>query len=229
MYQLAVFDLDNTLAPLGKGISEKNLELLQGLEERGLRIALCSGKPVYYLCGFLRQAGLKAPILSGENGAIIQFGVDLPPKQRYELPVSKAAKAQMQYLRRKIEEALPQLWYQPNQAVLTPFPVEREEFETIERILQAEEEQMSELVVFRHSDSFDIVPRGIDKGAGLRYLAELLHIGTEDVIAIGDETNDYPMFEAAGLALGVNVRQEDRVDRNFLSTEEMLRYLYTLV
>lgn len=229
MYQLAVFDLDNTLAPLGKGISEKNLKLLRGLEERGLRIALCSGKPVYYLCGFLRQAGLKEPILSGENGAIIQFGVDLPPKQRYELSVSKAAKGQIQYLRRKIEEALPQLWYQPNQAVLTAFPVGREEFETIERILQAEEKQMSELVVFRHSDSFDIVPRGIDKGAGLRYLAELLHIGTEDVIAIGDETNDYPMFEAAGLALGVNVKQEDRVDRNFLSTEEMLRYLYTLV
>lgn len=229
MYQLAVFDLDNTLAPLGKGISEKNLKLLRGLEERGLRIALCSGKPVYYLCGFLRQAGLKEPILSGENGAIIQFGVDLPPKQRYELSVSKAAKEQIQYLRRKIEEALPQLWYQPNQAVLTAFPVGREEFETIERILQAEEKQMSELVVFRHSDSFDIVPRGIDKGAGLRYLAELLHIGTEDVIAIGDETNDYPMFEAAGLALGVNVKQEDRVDRNFLSTEEMLRYLYTLV
>lgn len=229
MYQLAIFDLDNTLAPLGKGIDGKNLELLRALEKRGLRIAVCSGKPVYYLCGFLRQAGLRTPILSGENGAVVQFGVDLPPRHRYEIPVSRTAKEQIQYLRQKLEEELPGLWYQPNQAVLTPFPVGREEFDTIENILKREEEHISELVVFRHNDSFDMVPRGIDKGAGLRYLAKLLEIDTENIIAVGDETNDYPMFDAAGLALGVNVKQEDRVDKNFLSTEQMLKYLHTLI
>ena len=88
---MIIFDLDSTLAPLGKGIGGKELEVLQNLEMMGVRIALCSGKTCDYLCGFLRQVGLKNPIMIGENGAVIRFGVDLPPKQYYRVPFSKEA------------------------------------------------------------------------------------------------------------------------------------------
>ena len=84
--RLAVFDLDGTLAPLGRGICPEDLQALRRLEARGVRIAVCSGKPTYYLCGFLRQAELRDPILVGENGAVIQMGVDLPPRAFYRLP-----------------------------------------------------------------------------------------------------------------------------------------------
>ena len=78
MIRLAVFDLDGTLAPLGKPVAPETVALLHQLENTGVRIALCSGKPTYYLCGFARQLGLADPILVGENGAVIQLGVDLP-------------------------------------------------------------------------------------------------------------------------------------------------------
>ena len=83
MIKLAVFDLDDTLAPVGRGIAEHDLKRLKELEDMGVRIALSSGKPTYYLCGLLRQLGLKRPIMIGENGIVIQFGVDLPPKKYY--------------------------------------------------------------------------------------------------------------------------------------------------
>ena len=44
MMKLIVFDLDGTLAALGKGIEPKNLEQLKALEDAGARIAICSGK-----------------------------------------------------------------------------------------------------------------------------------------------------------------------------------------
>ena len=84
MYRLVVFDLDKTLCPLGKGIADENLAMLRALEKTGVRIAICSGKPTYYLCGLMRQVGLERPVLVGENGAVIQFGVDLPPRE-YEV------------------------------------------------------------------------------------------------------------------------------------------------
>ena len=58
MVQLIVFDLDSTLAPLGKGIGRKELELFQKIEKKGIRIATASGKTCDYLCGFMRQVGL---------------------------------------------------------------------------------------------------------------------------------------------------------------------------
>ena len=54
MVRLIVFDLDSTLAPLGKGMGEKELELFREIEKKGVRIAICSGKTCDYLCGFMR-------------------------------------------------------------------------------------------------------------------------------------------------------------------------------
>ena len=91
MIQLMVFDLDSTLAPIGFGMGEEELELFRKLENTGVRIAICSGKTCDYLCGFMRQIGLKNPVLIGENGAVIRFGIDLPPKRHYRVPFSREA------------------------------------------------------------------------------------------------------------------------------------------
>ena len=69
MHRLLVFDLDGTLAQVGKGMLPEDIEKLLSLEKEGYTIVICSGKPSYYLCGFARQIGLANPILVGENGA----------------------------------------------------------------------------------------------------------------------------------------------------------------
>lgn len=225
MMKLAVFDLDGTLAELGRGILPRDIELLKEIENAGVRIAICSGKPVYYLCGFMRQVGLKRPILIGENGAVIQFGVDLPPKDYYVLPYSNEAKKSIHFLKDKISEELPGIWYQPNEVGLTPFPKSEEEFEKIVSILDRYENEIQEVDVYRHVDSFDITPKGIDKKAGLEYLGQLLGISALDMISVGDGVNDYPMFEYTGLAFGIHVKEEEKVDKNFQTITEALRAL----
>ena len=225
MIRLAVFDLDGTLAPLGKPAAPETVALLRQLEEAGVRIALCSGKPTYYLCGFARQLGLADPILVGENGAVIQFGVDLPPREYRVLPYSQAAKQGLRHLRREIEAILPGLWYQPNEVGLTPFPATPEEFDQIADCVERNREYLKDVEVYRHGDSFDITPKGISKATGLAYLAHWLGISAAEAAAVGDGVNDYPMFAWAGLALGVHVGEPDRVYRNFDSPAEALRYL----
>lgn len=47
-------------------------------------------------------------------------------------------------------------------------------------------------------------PEGVDKGAGLRKLAELLGVSMSDTIAVGDSLNDLSMIEAAGCGVAVS-------------------------
>ena len=51
--------------------------------------------------------------------------------------------------------------------------------------------------------------KGVNKGAGLRALAEMLGVQPEETIAIGDNFNDLTMIEAAGLGVGVRNAVKD--------------------
>ena len=223
--KLIVFDLDGTLAALGKGIETENLKLLERLEESGARIAICSGKPTYYLCGFMRQVGLKKPILVGENGAVIQMGVDLPPAEYHVAPYSEGAKRSIRMLREAIERAVPGMWYQPNEVGLTPFPRNDAEFAAVQGVIDALADKICDVIVYRHCDSFDITPVGITKKSGLERIGVLLGVAAEETVAVGDGVNDYPMFEYAGHAVGIRVKDEGRVDVNFGTAKEALSYL----
>ena len=225
MIRLIVFDLDGTLAELGKGIEPQNLELLRQLEDAGARIAICSGKPTYYLCGLMRQVGLKAPILVGENGAVIQFGVDLPPKDYFVAPYSPGAKRSIRLLREAIESAVPGMWYQPNEVGLTPFPSNEAGFDVIQSCLDTLAPQLEDLIIYRHCDCFDIMPNGITKKSGLERLSKLIGIPAEETASVGDGVNDYPMFEYAGLSVGIHVKEPEKVDRNFPSIHDALLFL----
>ncbi|MEA5051440.1 MAG: HAD family hydrolase [Oscillospiraceae bacterium] len=50
---------------------------------------------------------------------------------------------------------------------------------------------------------YELVPKGINKGDGLRMLAKLMGIDIKKTVAIGDFDNDIPMLEAAGCAVAV--------------------------
>lgn len=225
MLKLAIFDLDETLAVTGQAMLQENVELLKKLEDSGVRIAVCSGKPTYYLCGFLRQIGLKQPVLLGENGATAQFGIDLPPKQFYTLPYSEKAKESLLYVKAELTKLVPGIWYQPNEVGVTPFPRNEEEFEVIANFLKENESQICDVEIYRQMDCFDVVPKGISKKAGIQRLGEILGINPQEMAAVGDGINDYPMFEYAGLSIGVNVKERARVHRNFESLREVLKFL----
>ena len=229
MIKLIVFDLDNTLAKIGKGIEREDIECLKKIEASGVSIAICSGKPVNYLCGFMRQAGLENPILLGENGAVIQLGVDLPPKKYVKLTYSEQAKKSIFYIRSKIDEKIADIFYQPNEVGLTPFPKSEAECEIIENLLEEHKECLVDVEIYRHIDSFDIVPVGIDKSRGMASLCELLQIDREETIAVGDGVNDYPMFAFSGCAIGVGVKDLQKVDVNFSDITQALEYILSKI
>ena len=223
--KLLVFDLDSTLAPIGKPMNEDDLKCLRTIDELQVPIAVASGKTCDYLCGFLRQLGLKDPILIGENGATIRYGVDLPPREHYQVPIKEEAIKSLEKIREILDENFTDLWYQPNLTQVTPFPKEESGLDKIEECIRKYEQELKGIVIHRQTDCFDFVPEGMDKAVGITFLLEKLGIFWENVMVIGDGVNDYGMFEKAGISLGVNVKEEERVDYNFKSTGEMLAHV----
>ena len=224
MHKLLFFDLDGTLAEIGKGILPENIAELHRLEQSGYRIAICSGKPVSYLCGQMRQVGLEDPILIGENGAVFQFGIELPPRVYFRYPCSETSRRQLRRMRELIDVVCrDDVWYQPNDLALTPFPKKEIVFDQIQELVDTHIEELSELHVYRHSDSFDIVPDNISKYNSLELLTQRLSMSAQQVIAYGDWTNDIPMLEFADLSVKIGRRLEFETDYTFDTIGEALK------
>lgn len=56
-------------------------------------------------------------------------------------------------------------------------------------------------VVRAHDYFLEVMHKNVNKGVALKFLAEKLGIKTDEVLAIGDERNDIPMFNVAGTAV----------------------------
>lgn len=205
MLKAAVFDLDGTLCPVGRPILPETVAGLRQLQEKGVRIALSSGKPVYYLCGVVRQLGLADVILMGENGLDVQFGVDLPPAVHYQMPVPEHTKAALQRLRAQLaQEFGSRIWLQPCRVEVTPFFAEESVHAALRDFIAREvrAEEMG-ITIYDQRDCVDFCPTGIDKGSGLAYLCSRMGWTISQVAAVGDGVNDEPMLRAAGYSVGI--------------------------
>lgn len=205
MLKLAVFDLDGTLCPVGRAVLPETLSALRALQEKGVQLAVSSGKPVYYLCGLVRQTGLSDMILMGENGASVQRGVDLPPAFHARMEVPAHTRAALAMLREKLAaEFGRRIWLQPNQIEVTPFFADEQTHEDLRAFMRREVrcEEMG-ITIYDQSDCFDLCPTGLDKGSGLQFLCDLLGLSMADAAAVGDGVNDEPMLRVAGRSIGI--------------------------
>ena len=204
MHRFLVFDLDDTLAAVGKPVLAENVALLHQLQAQGRQIVLCSGKPVYYLCGLCRQLGLPDAILIGETGAVIQGGSALPPRFHIKNNIRAEALSQMARVREALAPYEARLWYQPNEVALTPFPRDSEMFEVLDEITCRLEPSLTALDIYRQVDCIDFIPKGTSKMSGLQALATELGASPRDFLVIGDGENDIPMFQYADFSICIH-------------------------
>ena len=206
--KLVVFDLDDTLAPVSGKIQNDVVSRLNLLSERGAKIAICSGKPTYYIVGMARQLQFKDAVFIGENGASIQFGISLPPAEYYELPCDTSVLGIFSEIREKILEKFKgsgDIFFQPNKFVLTVYFKNELNKKAIADVLMEYSQALKDNCarIYDYSDSFDIVPDGLDKGKALKFLASKLGIEKSDIIAVGNGDNDTVMYDNAGMSIGI--------------------------
>ena len=76
----------------------------------------------------------------------------------------------------------------------------------------------------------EIANKNINKGKTLRKLGEILGIGTEEMIAVGDSYNDIPLLEVVGMPVAVaNANDEIKAMSKFESTSNNDDALKTVI
>ena len=199
--------------------------MLKRIRASGVRLAVCSGKPVAYLNGFARQIGITDLIMCGENGLTFQFGVDLPPAVSGILGVNGKDIASLDAVAKGFKaEFGEKCWYQPNEYAFTPFPRKAEYFAPMREYLRTALKDTS-LLIYEHPDCFDILPSGVDKGAALLNICGLLGVKADECAAVGDHINDHPMFAAAGYSIGIKLCDASHADINVRSLGEALNVI----
>ena len=66
--------------------------------------------------------------------------------------------------------------------------------------------------ICRSANFYEVVPKGFSKGTGMDVMMERLGIKQEYSIAMGDSTNDLPMFEHAGISVGIRTENQVVMD-----------------
>lgn len=237
MYKLIAFDVDDTLAEINKPIKPSTIKLLQKLSKTGITLALATGKPASFASGFSRQVGLNIPVIIGENGLQVYFGGCFPPKNFISVGITEEQKVLLKKLQAetKAQEWAKNSFFQPNDYNVTLFyhPEDKERQKTIVDYFskKIKEPEYSQFELFVHSDAAEVVVAGINKGHSLKAVCEKLNISLNEVIAVGNGSNDVPMFEVSGYSVGVNLKPnyQNKVDVLYSDIDEALEHIIQFV
>jgi len=221
-FDLAVFDLDGTLAPPGGPVPSEVAGSLRRLEQQGVTVMLASGKNTSHLWGLARGMGLVRLVVAGEHGCVVYYPASLTEIRLAVRPPSV----------RRLEEAVrshfgDSVWLQPNQVQLTVFPWDRSELPRVSQYLvRCIQEHDPGLVLLEHGDAVDVLPGGINKGKALRLVCQRDGIDPGRVVAVGDSENDREMLRLAGQAVVIGDRVPDLPgSRRFGDIRDALRFL----
>lgn len=240
-YKLICIDMDGTLLNSQGEVTQENQEALKKAQEKGVHIALTTGRLYQSAKGFNEQLGLKGPIISA-NGTYIGFPNQEKPFYykgfSYDEVVTFyecARQYPVEIHFSTIKGVLCDQRTEENEAYhnkLNSMLPEKERFEIAyigdfdnafktydgkilkafcmaqeKEALQKLKQKLMQLGLYEVSSSWDnnieIMPKGIDKGYGVRKLAELLNIKREEVICIGDHENDLSMLQYAGVGVAM--------------------------
>lgn len=229
--QMVAIDLDGTLLTDKKQVSRRTLRALAALPDRGVRVVIASARPprsvktVYELLrlntwqinynGALiwdhpgSQVVHHQPMLGDMVNAIVERARSVYPDCLVSCEVldkwftDRFDNTYTTETGRLFEpDLVGPLWMFLSQPVtklmlLGPVPM-------IDDLAQLVREEYSAVAVVRSDpELLQITDAAVNKGAGLRYVADAYGVAMSRVLAIGDAMNDVEMLNAAGIAVAM--------------------------
>ncbi len=203
--RLLVFDIDGVLT--GGEAQALDLPLLEELARmnRAARsnpelpaVTLCTGRPAPYVELMLQAIDGHLPGVF-ENGA----GLYVPENYRF-LPHPELSNGNaMPAVRARLEDTVVQrglAYFQPGKEYsLTLFAANPTKTDQLDAIAaQALGPLAREVHLVYSTSCLNILPRGIDKGRGIQFLARRIGIAPDQMLGVGDSNVDLPFLEIVG-------------------------------
>lgn len=236
MIKLVAIDLDGTLLNSKKEISARNKETLAQAKAAGVKIVICTGRPLAAIGIYLDALNLRdngdysitfngGLVQKNDTGEIIEKA-SMPLENVRDLyDLATSLNVPLDILSDGLVMQLPasqdyeSLYSQLNN-LLTFEPYELGQL-TADQIYNKAviaveqtylDEQIKKIpspfydryeIIKTRSNLLEFMPKGITKAYGISLLARDLGIKQEEIMTIGDEENDLPMIEYAGLGVAM--------------------------
>jgi hydroxymethylpyrimidine pyrophosphatase-like HAD family hydrolase len=186
--RLAVFDIDGTLAKTDEPIPAHISERLRRLEDHQLRIVLISGRTASYLADWPEGWSQKNRWWPAKMAVLFLIPTNLWREDLDVIPHKDIEEMKITLLRE-----FPDIWFQPNQTMLTAAPKNLAGIEELYRLvleLQAVKENGYKLN--KYDDAVEVMPKANSKGRSLAVIKDELKIKREEVIVFGNTVVDLP-------------------------------------
>lgn len=239
MIKLIAIDMDGTLLNEKKHIDNAQREAIHEAIEAGIKIVLCTGRPLYGVLPFYKELGLHE--LDMEGYVILNNGCSVHRTRDWKLIDSaKITNEDIDYLHKFNEEfnvnftLVDEKHYfnigkNPTEELITDAKfvfsditnISLEEaksgkYNIVKAMYLGNPEEIAkfkeryENILKENYDGvlsqpyvYEVLPKGNNKGTGLKNLVERLGIKQEEVMAIGDGNNDVEMFEYANYSVAM--------------------------
>jgi len=204
--KMIVFDVDGVLVPRGtqikqignttiletKLIERKQIEQIKELNRKGFLINISSGRGLYMLQEMFREV-LPFVSLTYENGSATWY------KGKIYQHVNSFKYLKDVFLKLKQVVSNNIKGFEPKEFIITIHCTKR--VRKIEKIVEEEKN----LYVVWNGEAYDIgIKKDQTKAVGLRRVMKIFKLEKKNIMAIGDNYNDYALLKEAGIAVSAD-------------------------
>lgn len=229
--KLIAIDMDDTLLDTTLQVSPRTCEAIGQAQQQGVIVTISTGRMFVSALPFAEQLNMQAPLIT-YNGGMLRYPISKEIMFHKGIEETIAAKVvalfrqQGWYLQSYMNDELyvvernEKAKYYERMADIEAIAVgeafysmkhiptkmltiaEPHEIQEIQQIIN--KEFYGEIfTATSKADYLELTHPSVNKGAALAMLAEKLQINREEVMAIGDSDNDYPMLEYAGFGVAM--------------------------
>ena len=235
--RLLLSDVDGTLVPHDKVLTERSLRAVEQLHDAGILFAVTSSRPPRGLAMFFEPLHLSTPVAAFNGGMIIDPDKRVLVQRLIDDEIVAAIVGHLDEQQVSVWVYRGQEWYvrYPNgshihhEAEVCQFqPLTVADFDSVSdgvakivgasddvaaltRARTAIEDTVGDRVSATNSQSYylDVTNPQANKGAVVDYLSSKFDISIDEIATIGDAHNDVSMFQRSGLSIAMGNAEDD--------------------
>lgn len=215
--KLICFDCDGVTVRRGTEIEEKGQELtvktytlsdilLEKLTvlKKHFHLTFSSGRSLLYLERMYGKILWDNASLQGENGIFTLINGEVIQHEKFSKNVLEKISKMKTAIRDVMKVNKDIRGFEPKQFLITPHCWR--EVPEIPKIVKKYDTN-NEFYCLWNGEAYDIAPKRLNKGNGLKYLTKLLNLEMKQTMAIGNGPNDREMVEHAGIGITTDPKE----------------------
>jgi|SRR5690625_2087705 len=229
-FQLLALDLDETLLTKGKAITEENKYWIEQAEKAGVTVIFATGRGLKRVEEYRKELDLHTPMVLTNGAEIWKKPGEL--LKRYYIKQEELKK-----IHQLAKETRASYWGYNNESLVghknwtdnmyklnwLKFGIRHQDEQMI-NYLRTEISKIPGVTMTSSApDNIEVSAAGVSKRTGVQAICDYLQLSLQDVMAIGDNFNDYELIKAAGLGVAMNNGEEELkkvADKQTKSNEE---------